>query len=163
MHTRWAVEYFHKKAKQLLGMDRFEGHSWTGWHHQVTMVLVAYAFLSTLRLEAEGEEGLPPLRARARILVLEMATQRLTDEHGFDRAKATAVAETMLGFRDWLRFLGPVRLCPGDSRTPAPPGGVGPLGNLCGPQPPMRPASVGRHPRTAPQAGVAHVARRRRS
>jgi hypothetical protein len=31
--------------KEELGLDHFEGRSWTGWHHHVTMVMLAHLFL----------------------------------------------------------------------------------------------------------------------
>jgi SRSO17 transposase len=36
-HLRWAIEQFHEDAKQVLGLDQFEGRSWKGWHHHVTI------------------------------------------------------------------------------------------------------------------------------
>ena len=29
------------------GLDHFEGRHWLGWHHHVTLVSMAYAFLSS--------------------------------------------------------------------------------------------------------------------
>ena len=29
-HVRWTIEQFHRDAKQLLGLDSFEGRSWKG-------------------------------------------------------------------------------------------------------------------------------------
>lgn len=102
-HARWAVEQFHRDAKQVLGLDRFEGRSWKGWYHHVTMVLLAYAFVSTLRIEqAGGSTPLPSLQAVTREVVLESATQRLMDEHGLLRVQARSIAGTMLsGYSDW--------------------------------------------------------------
>lgn len=31
--------------KEELGLDHFEGRSWRGWHHHVTMVMLAHLFL----------------------------------------------------------------------------------------------------------------------
>jgi len=42
-HLRWTVEQFHKEAKQLLGLDSFEGRSWRGWHHHVSAVMIPVA------------------------------------------------------------------------------------------------------------------------
>jgi SRSO17 transposase len=33
-----------------LGLDHFEGRSWSGWHHQLALVFTAYAFLATEQL-----------------------------------------------------------------------------------------------------------------
>ncbi len=101
-HLRWTIEQFHKEAKQLLGLDRFEGRSWKGWHHHVTVVMLAHAFISSLRAE-HGEQGpLPSLRMVAGALVLESATQDLVKNQGFKRRKATSVAAFMLRrYSDW--------------------------------------------------------------
>jgi hypothetical protein len=48
-YYRWAIEQFHKDAKQVLGIDQFEGQSWKGWHHHVTIVMLTYAFIATER------------------------------------------------------------------------------------------------------------------
>jgi SRSO17 transposase len=101
-HLRWTIEQFHKEAKQLLGLDRFEGRSWKGWHHHVTVVMLAHAFLSMLRAEQDPHDPLPSLRMVARAVLLESATQFLVKKHRFDRPKAKAVASDMLrGFTDW--------------------------------------------------------------
>ena len=44
-HSRWRVELDYREMKEELGLDHFEGRQWLGWHHHVTLVTVAYAFL----------------------------------------------------------------------------------------------------------------------
>jgi SRSO17 transposase len=34
-----------QRAKALLGLDHFEGRTWPGWHHHVSLVFAAYGFL----------------------------------------------------------------------------------------------------------------------
>lgn len=85
-HLRWTIEQFHKEAKQILGLDRFEGRTWKGWHHHITMVLLAYAFLATQRA-ANTRQKLPTLPATAKALVIEKETQILVSE-GLSREKA---------------------------------------------------------------------------
>ena len=34
-----------RELKEELGLDHFEGRHWLGWHHHVTLVTLAYAFL----------------------------------------------------------------------------------------------------------------------
>jgi len=100
-HLRWPIEQFHKEAKQLLGLDRFEGRSWRGWHHHVSMVLLAYAFISMLRAQHEGGP-LPSLRTTASKIVHEVATQDLMRKHRLKRRQAKNIAVTMLrGYSDW--------------------------------------------------------------
>jgi len=45
LKQRWRTERFYQDAKGELGLDHFEGRSWRGWHHHVTLVLVCYAFV----------------------------------------------------------------------------------------------------------------------
>jgi SRSO17 transposase len=47
---RWRVEQDYRELKGALGLDHFEGRSWPGWHHHVTLVSVAYGFLTLERL-----------------------------------------------------------------------------------------------------------------
>ena len=42
---RWRIEQDYRELKDELGLDHFEGRSWPGWHHHVTLVSMAYAFL----------------------------------------------------------------------------------------------------------------------
>ena len=42
---RWRVERDYQQMKEELGLDHFEGRSWTGWHHHVTLVMLAHLFL----------------------------------------------------------------------------------------------------------------------
>ena len=47
--SRWTVEQNYREMKDELGLDHFEGRTWRGFHHHVTMVMLAYAFLSMQR------------------------------------------------------------------------------------------------------------------
>jgi SRSO17 transposase len=42
---RWRVEQNYPQLKEELGLDHYEGRGWQGWHHHVTLVCLAYAFL----------------------------------------------------------------------------------------------------------------------
>ena len=48
--ARWACEQAHQQSKDELGLDHFEGRSWTGLHRHALMTMIAYAFLQTQRL-----------------------------------------------------------------------------------------------------------------
>jgi SRSO17 transposase len=48
---RWRVEHDDRELKDALGLDHFEGRSWRGWHHHVTLVSVAHAFVTLERLD----------------------------------------------------------------------------------------------------------------
>ena len=43
--ARWRVELDYRELKEELGLDHYEGRHWLGWHHHVTLVSMAYAFL----------------------------------------------------------------------------------------------------------------------
>ncbi|WP_405961414.1 IS701 family transposase [Streptomyces sp. NBC_00024] len=47
---RWRIEHDYRELKHGLGLDHFEGRSWPGWHHHVTLVSAAHAFLTEQRL-----------------------------------------------------------------------------------------------------------------
>lgn len=42
---RWRVEQDYQQMKEELGLDHFEGRSWMGWYHHVSLVMLAHAFL----------------------------------------------------------------------------------------------------------------------
>lgn len=44
-HIRWKIEQGYQQLKEELGLDHFEGRSWQGFHHHVTLCFMAYAFL----------------------------------------------------------------------------------------------------------------------
>ncbi len=48
---RWAIEQDYQQLKHALGLDHYEGRGWIGWHHHLTLVMLAPAFLTleTLR------------------------------------------------------------------------------------------------------------------
>jgi SRSO17 transposase len=48
---RWRVEQNYQQQKEELGLDHYEGRNFMGWHHHVTMNMIAYGFLllETLR------------------------------------------------------------------------------------------------------------------
>ena len=47
---RFRIEQDYEEMKGELGLDHFEGRSWQGWHHHVTLVTLAYAFLMLERI-----------------------------------------------------------------------------------------------------------------
>ena len=52
--ARWACEQAHQPMKEELGLDHFEGRSWTGLHRHALMTMIAFAFLQYRRLQAGG-------------------------------------------------------------------------------------------------------------
>jgi len=45
VHERWKVEQGYQRLKEELGLDHFEGRSWRGLHHHITLCFLAYVFL----------------------------------------------------------------------------------------------------------------------
>lgn len=76
---RWPIETSFEDGKQRLGMGDYEVRGWKGWHHHMTLVILAHAFLVRLRLQlgekgaradaaagaADPERGAAPARAKA--------------------------------------------------------------------------------------------------
>ena len=52
---RWRIEQDYRELKDALGLDHFEGRSFRGWHHHVTLVSVAHAFLTLERLDPKAD------------------------------------------------------------------------------------------------------------
>ncbi|MEU6381847.1 IS701 family transposase [Streptomyces sp. NPDC046909] len=61
---RWRIEHDYRELKHGLGLDHFEGRSWRGWHHHVTLVTAAHAFLTEQRLAPKADTaGSPSTRS----------------------------------------------------------------------------------------------------
>jgi SRSO17 transposase len=56
---RWRIEHDYRELKDALGLDHFEGRTYRGWNHHVTLVSIAHAFLTLERRRR------PTLRAAA--------------------------------------------------------------------------------------------------
>jgi SRSO17 transposase len=54
--ARWVCEQVHQQMKEELGLDHFEGRSWTGLHRHALLTMIAFAFLQHRRL-AEAKRG----------------------------------------------------------------------------------------------------------
>jgi SRSO17 transposase len=57
---RWRTERAYEDLKGELGLDHFEGRSFPGWHHHVSVVLCCFAFIV-----AERSRHFPPSEGRA--------------------------------------------------------------------------------------------------
>jgi SRSO17 transposase len=51
---RWRVEHDYRELKTGLGLDHFEGRSFTGWHRHVTLAVLAQAFCTLLRSDPKA-------------------------------------------------------------------------------------------------------------
>jgi SRSO17 transposase len=47
----WRIEHDYRECKTGLGLDHFEGRTFTGWHRHVTLVTAASLFLTLLRAD----------------------------------------------------------------------------------------------------------------
>ena len=61
---RWAIEDAFETAKTELGLDHNETRSWHGWHRHVSLVMLAFALMATVRRRANAMTS-PPKRAAA--------------------------------------------------------------------------------------------------
>ena len=48
---RWRIEHDYRELKTGLGLDHFEGRSFTGWHRHVTLAVLAQAFITMIRTD----------------------------------------------------------------------------------------------------------------
>ncbi|MFF5475065.1 transposase [Streptomyces achromogenes] len=51
---RWRIERDYRELKHGSGLDHFEGRTWRGRHHHVTLVTAAQAFLTLRRLDPKA-------------------------------------------------------------------------------------------------------------
>ena len=66
---RWAIEDSFETAKNELGLDHNETRSWHGWHRHVSLVMLAFAMMATIRCRAnkalaqpKRRQKIPPIR-----------------------------------------------------------------------------------------------------
>jgi SRSO17 transposase len=69
---RWRIEQDYRELKDELGLDHFEGRSWPGWYHHVTLASMAYAFLvlEGLRGRKTPRVTLPAIRRQLQALLI---------------------------------------------------------------------------------------------
>jgi SRSO17 transposase len=70
---RWRIEQDYRELKDALGLDHFEGRSFRGWHHHVTLVSLAHGFLTLQRLDPKADAPASSLFAALRELQRLMA------------------------------------------------------------------------------------------
>jgi hypothetical protein len=52
---RWTIEDGFETSKNELGLDHNETRSWHGWHRHVSLVMLAFAMLATIRHHANRQ------------------------------------------------------------------------------------------------------------
>ena len=55
--SRWRIETEFETEKSDVGLDEFETRTWAGWHHHVTLCLLAGAFLLSLQQAWGGKDA----------------------------------------------------------------------------------------------------------
>lgn len=63
---RWAIDDGFETAKNELGLDHNETRSWHGWHHQASLLMLAFAMMAVIRHRANAESALKKTRRRRR-------------------------------------------------------------------------------------------------
>jgi len=68
---RWKIEQEYHQLREELGLDHYEGRNWNGWHHHVTLVMLAYSFLTLETLRSKKTSGwtLPKTRREIQYLL----------------------------------------------------------------------------------------------
>jgi SRSO17 transposase len=54
--ARWTIEQCFREAKGETGLDQYEVRTWHSWHRHITLVMMAHAWLASVRRRA-GEKG----------------------------------------------------------------------------------------------------------
>src|SRR5436853_3380539 len=57
---RWAIGDSFETAKNEFGLDHNESRSWHGWHRHVSLVMLAFAMLATIRYHANHQPPQKP-------------------------------------------------------------------------------------------------------
>jgi len=65
---RWAIEDSFETAKTELGLDHNETRSWHGWHRHISLVMLAFAMMASIRHHANqpAPQKTPPRLPRTR-------------------------------------------------------------------------------------------------
>jgi SRSO17 transposase len=66
---RWAIEDSFETAKTELGLDHNETRSWHGWHRHISLVMLAFAMMASIRHHANqpAPQKTPPRLPRTRM------------------------------------------------------------------------------------------------
>ncbi len=67
---RWPVETCFEHGKQEIGLGDYQVRSWTGWHHHMTLRILAHAFL--VRMQLRLKDKAPQLTLPQAILLLKV-------------------------------------------------------------------------------------------
>ena len=90
---RWAIEDSFETAKNEFGLDHNESRSWHGWHRHVSLVMLAFAMLATIRHHANPAESRSGSRAPALSQTLRRPTHA-RQASSVGRSKKSAVSQS---------------------------------------------------------------------
>ncbi len=99
LKERWRTERMYEDLKGEVGMDHYEGRSWPGWHHHMSVVLCAYAVLVAERCMAFPPGAADDPLARAKRRAADATRRRLDSDaaarlrEGDDRVVAASVPD----------------------------------------------------------------------
>lgn len=88
--ARWICEQAHQQLKEELGLDHFEGRSWTGLHRHALMTMMAYAYLQSRRIAQAGRKKKESLARRRNPHCQQCAKPFLTTCHALHRPNVLA-------------------------------------------------------------------------
>ena len=75
---RWPIETSFEDGKQLIGLGNYQVRSWTGWHHHMTLCILAHFFL--VRLQVRLGDKAPALTLpQAKLLLMGILPKREFD------------------------------------------------------------------------------------
>ena len=94
--SRWPIETEFEDEKSQVALDEYEVRRWPGWHHHITMCLLAGAFLLTLQQEW-GEKDAPDHAAAGASDRLRVAAAQALDPRGTARVAAGNAAPQRAG------------------------------------------------------------------
>jgi SRSO17 transposase len=94
---RWAVEDSFETTKSELGLDHNETRSWHGWHRHVSLVMLAFAMLTTIRHHANRP---PPKKTRSARLAGRLSPPVLPDRRLDHDESGCAVCGRSVAGRD---------------------------------------------------------------
>ena len=75
---RWPIETSFEDGKQLIGLGDYQVRSWTGWHHHMTLCILAHFFLVRLRVRLRDKAPALTL-PQAKLLLMGILPKREFD------------------------------------------------------------------------------------
>jgi len=75
---RWPIETSFEDGKQLVGLGDYQVRTWTGWHHHMTLCILAHFFLVRLRLRL-GDKSPALTLPQAKLLLMGILPKREFD------------------------------------------------------------------------------------